>query len=348
MDTRARAYSWTFFYPDEGAKVEAVNKLTAMSHKYLCYGEEKCPDTGRLHLQGYFSFKSAKKFSCLKKEFPSFHFQVAVADAYKNKLYCSKTRPGDIPNEVFFESGVIPEPTGSAGGEANKRKWSASLEAAKSGGVDDIEPEMLIKYYSTFRRIERDYMVKPQDLDNVCGIWYYGATGTGKSHAARADFPGAYNKLPNKWWDGYQREDFVLIDDFDVVHGVLGYHLKIWADKYAFSAEVKGSTISIRPKTIVVTSNYHPSEIWGDKPQTLDPILERFRVVQFSGASRRVRPAVNPCPVDEERDGVSLAPGFRLPVTRRNIDPIPSPLLTEDLQVDTCAVPVDLDFLDCL
>lgn len=88
-------------------------------------------------------------------------------------------------------------------------------------------------------------------------------------------------KLPNKWWDGYQRQPNVIIDDFDKCHMVLGYHLKIWADRYAFAAEVKGSTILIRPLKIVVTSNYHPKEIWGETPNTLDPILRRFKIVHF-------------------------------------------------------------------
>ena len=42
----------------------------------------------------------------------------------------------------------------------------------------------------------------------------------------------------------------------------------------------QGRSVMIRPKKIIVTSNYTPQEIWED-PKTLEPILRRVELVRF-------------------------------------------------------------------
>ena len=74
-----------------------------------------------------------------------------------------------------------------------------------------------------------------------------------------------HTKNINKWFDDYDPtvHKAILLDDFDLTHSTLGHYLKIWADKYPFQAEVKGSSkYSIRPEAIIVTSNYKPETVW--------------------------------------------------------------------------------------
>lgn len=164
--------------------------------------------------------------------------------------------------------------------------------------------------------------ISSEDHIQKVNFWYYGKTGTGKSHAAREEFEKPFLKsAANHWWDGYQGEENVIIDDFDKYHIRMGYYLKIWADRYEFPAEIKGSTLRIRPKHIVVTSNYHPNQIWEDN-ETLEPILRRFKVVKFGNTNEHA---------DEER--AAYAPNF--------IPPIPN-----SLELQLSQIPIDLSFLE--
>lgn len=71
-----------------------------------------------------------------------------------------------------------------------------------------------------------------------------GKPGTGKTHFARNHFGNdIFVKAQNKWWDGYKGQKIVVLDDLDIP--VLGHYIKIWADKWACSGEIKGATVAL-------------------------------------------------------------------------------------------------------
>ena len=75
--------------------------------------------------------------------------------------------------------------------------------------------------------------------------WYYGATGTGKTKAAWMKLPGAYFHAADnmKWWDGYDMQKTVIIDDFRQEKCSVAYFLKCF-DRYPMRVEFKGGSPS--------------------------------------------------------------------------------------------------------
>ena len=72
-------------------------------------------------------------------------------------------------------------------------------------------------------------------IDTLDNHWFVGEPGTGKSRTAREEYGDSlFNKGFNKWWDGYQNEENVLLDDLSKTHAYIDTHLKHWADHYTF------------------------------------------------------------------------------------------------------------------
>lgn len=265
--SRARCYAFTLNnYTDED--IAAVDALAGVANYVIRgkeVGEENTP-----HLQCFVQFNDAKTFTSVKKMLPRAHIEATRGSPYDNYEYCSKD--GD-----FVEHGTRPSKTGAAGGSGNKKRWDDARKAAEEGRFDDIDSEIFMRCHGTIKRIRFDAMLKavPKDTD-VRMEWFWGKAGVGKSRKAREENPGAFlKKASNKWWDGYEGEDVVIIEDFDKRHDYMIHDLKIWGDRYAFPAEVKGGMIKIRPKKLIVTSNWHPTKIW-TADEDLEPIMRRF------------------------------------------------------------------------
>lgn len=297
---------------------DALNNI--LNWEYMVAGKEVGAN-GTPHLQCFVAYKVRTKFSTVKNQIPRAHIEKMGQFSTPKKAadYCKKE--GD-----FMEFGELPDwRGGKSGGEAKAANFRAMIAAAKSGdldGVEELNPVAYVQHYHAFKRIVQDHPAACRPLDDVCGIWYVGEPGVGKSHKARADYPNFYDKAINKWWDGYQGEDAVILDDLDLVHHVLGHHLKRWADKYPFPAEQKGTTVQIRPKNIIVTSNYTIEEIFTQGGDVLVSALKRrfevIRVLDWRLGMSPIAPPVVPIKLEhvwvdasDEEDSFELPTGIK-------------------------------------
>ena len=276
---RSRAWCYTLNNYTEEER-DAARQLAC---EYHIFGYER-GEEGTPHLQGYIHYSTLKSLTQMKKVMPRAHWEPRRGTVDQAVEYCKKE--GD-----FEEFGNKPM-SQKEKGESEKNRWKRVLEAAQSGDTKWIEENEPRLWCLHEEKLKAKKKLKTEVLDYVDTPheWWCGPTGTGKSRALWELYPGHYQKEKNKWWCNYTGQDTVAIEEADpktMEH--LADRLKVWADRYPFPGEIKGGRLEgIRPKKIIVTSNYSIEECFPN-PSDYEPMKRRFRVVRFGE-----EPAVSP------------------------------------------------------
>lgn len=264
---RARNFCFTINnYTQDDLNV--LGNLEPSTVKYLIYGLE-VGESGTPHIQGLVCWKDAKDFNYMKKNFSATAHYETMRGTFKQAAdYCKK-------DGVFFEKGTLPADRG----QLVKDVWNDVREKAKMGDFEAIPSDIYIRNMTNIHKIARMHMELPEDADQTTGVWIYGRSGVGKSRYARYHYPEFHHKMLNKWWDGYREHENVLLEDVAPDHKFLAYFLKIWMDRYAFPAEMKGDVRTIRPKKVIVTSQYTIEQCF--EPTDAEAIRRRCKVIEL-------------------------------------------------------------------
>ena len=266
---RAKFRNWCFTINNYTGVPDADFLRGPPPIKYLCYGRE-VSTTGTPHLQGYVTFENAvARPAQLFARFGQGHFTPAYGTADQNAEYCAKE--GD-----FAEFGQRPQnqrdqghhgarhgwrggSAGVIGGEMEIERWARTWDLAKEGRIEEVPADIRVRHYNTITKIASRYQKPPPKLPKLDNLWIVGPAGTGKSTYVHSKYPGAFKKSFSKWWCGYRPDDeghsVVILDDLHFKWADKEM-LKNWADVFSFVAETKGGSMQIRPKQIIVTSNY--------------------------------------------------------------------------------------------
>lgn len=237
LTKQARRFQLTLNEVDKFEDVKGY-LINHQRFRYIICCKEKAPTTGHEHIHIYVCFTKPVMLSM--KKICGAHLEPCKGDHKSNVDYIKKD------GNIIFEEGDPPK--GDVGNIDDQ--WNKLIEQIHTNTVDKDS-----RLYARFHNYvdKRVHELKPKkEYEGKLkhkNAWLYGPPGTGKSTSARfCDYKHIYEKNINKWWDGFNDQKVVIIEDIDPEKSkALAHHIKVWCDKYPFTGEVKGGSIMINP-----------------------------------------------------------------------------------------------------
>lgn len=241
--------------------------------KYLIYQKEKCPKTGNIHWQGYAEFKNSKRRGGAQKELEigKSHCEPRKGTPKEASEYCEKS------NSRVGEPKIFGELSKGQGERSDLNEFArAVFSGVKDEELEESWPGHCLRYEKSVERVRAKKMKIRDWPMEVIIIW--GPSGVGKTREVfEKEKESLYIKqTDNHWWDMYQGEEAILIDDVDWNDlskiGSRSWWLQ-FMDRYPMLLPVKGGTVKMCSKRIYITSNKSPAG-WMSKKEIARRVTE--------------------------------------------------------------------------
>lgn len=315
----------------------------------LTYGvgqEEICPTTGRVHWQVYICCAKKLRLTTLKTHVgDSAHIEPMRGTSLQARDYCQKEESRKV-NGRSFEEGVFPA--------REKKEASMLLEEAsdiiRNGGslktIAETMPAVYIRHHRGLENFAKLMQPEPEFTYKPLTVWVlYGDAGSGKTRSVmnfitasgRKCYRKSYARNQPSWWDGYNGQSILLLDDFEgersgcpideFLHLTDGYgHTRAWP--------VKGSFVYLdKVELIFITSNTAP-DTWFTAPEKREAVLRRVPNAHYV---RKGTP-LHEIPLPEIHKYTEAKVDQVVPATPQSLAPDYQPLPSTQLP------PIDLDF----
>ena len=244
--------------------------------RFYIYQLEVCPTTGKQHYQGYVELRESTRLETVKRRIlkRGAHLEKARGSAKENIVYCSKLESRADPAAEPKTWGEPYEP------KKHKEKLYEVIEALESGDAEDTVrarwPETFFKHRDKIRNYKNS--VDKEQVPDERSVYVevrWGAHGTGKSSSVYnkeiATSKGlhwwkakhVFKKTANMdgWWDGYDLQRVLLLDDFYPTSLKDAERFLTLVDPRKTQLNVKGSSTFSAWTHVVITANV-PVENW--------------------------------------------------------------------------------------
>lgn len=222
---------------------------------YMIYQLE-IGDNNTLHYQGYIEFNKKKRLTTAKKLIDKrAHLEVRRGTQQQAIDYCNKTDTRVMDTEPFIFG--IPTPC-----EQGKRNDLLAVKEMIEKGVPekticDEHWKPWLNYHKAFK-MYRTLITPKRDWKTEVTVMI-GPPGCGKSKAclATGERDQQYWKQRSQWWDEYEGQPIVILDDF---YGWLPWDVLLRiCDRYPLLVETKGGQAQFNAKQLFITSNAMPN-----------------------------------------------------------------------------------------
>jgi len=238
--------------------------------KYLVVQKEQGL-SGTVHYQGYIELNKTMRHAGLSKIVRA-HYAARAGTREQARDYCMKE---DTRIEGPWEFGEF----GKTRGARSDLDSVARLvqEGKTNKEIYEISPGTTLRYLTHINKLRSIF--RPNGTGVEVHL-LYGPPGTGKTRFCYDTHPELW-AVPlgkNLWFDNYQNEENVLLDDFS---GQLSLTdcLRL-LDRYVIQVPIKGGFVWWNPMKIMITTNVHPRD-WYDYSSRSDSYLALQRRIHF-------------------------------------------------------------------
>ena len=241
--------------------------------KYLIFQIEKGENEQTEHVQGFISFKFAKRFQTIKNILPFAHLEEARGTNTQCRDYCSKS---ETRVAGPFEFGEFAE-------ERERTDIRDFMDLAKAGtsraDLSTLYPTLYLKYGN---KIESIRSIKSEKYKTICRnvkvTYIYGPSGVGKTTKVRRllGFENAFwvHSYDNAIFTNYEDEDNLVFDEYsgEIKISQLNLYLNVEP------AELRGLNCLKYGAyhNVFIISNYAPKDLYKDIQRTQPNIFETF------------------------------------------------------------------------
>lgn len=301
--SKLRAVCFTINNPKDISKV----KDFLSECKYAIIGEE-VGESGTPHLQGYAEWKNPKSFKVIHQGLEKGHLERRKGTRWQASEYCRK-------DGVVWEIGEPPEEEMRAGKRTDLDNIKEYMDENMS--IRQMVDEGVCRNYQGIRMAEKllEYFEQPRTWRPEVHF-FYGASGTGKSFTARAEAKSLgcavediyFANANGKWWNGYDRHEFVIIDDFRYDYMKFSDLLKL-LDETPYRVETKGGMRQFVARHIWISCPRCPrDEFKYHAEEDLAQLTSRCKSIRkFSGVNMRLEKSAG-TQVVEQRSGGNTNP----------------------------------------